>query len=174
VSTPTTSIDRVINSSAGSKVRSAVRTLEILAGAAAVLTLLFWWNTRPRRRVAVAARNAQVHAELTDASRENYATALSGSSVFMDDTGQNPALVGVNGNGDGAAQQGLPLAARLPRALADTNVRAADATSAEHTVDGLASDDASPPDRPNPRPTPRRARAHLRARNVGDAVDPDQ
>ena len=150
-----------------------MRTLEIMAGATALLTLLYWWNTRPRRRVAVAARKEQEHAELTQEAREIYATALTGSSVFMDDTGQNAALVGVNGNGDGAAQQGLPLAARLPRALADTNVRAADATSAEQTVAPLAGDDA-PPDRPNPRPTPRRTRAHLRARNVGDAVDADQ
>lgn len=151
-----------------------MRTLEIVAGATAVLTLLYWWNTRPRRRVAVAARKAEEQAELTQEAREIYATALTGSSVFTDDTGQNPAIVGVNGNGDIAAQQGLPLAARLPRALSDTNVRGADATSAQPTVVPPAGNDAPPPDRPNPRPTPRRARAHLRAPRVGGPIDADQ
>jgi hypothetical protein len=161
----------VINSSAGSKVRSSVRALEIVAAVTAILTALYWWNTRPRRRVAVAAARAQERAELTSDAGEIYASALAGSSVFEVETGQNPAVVSVNnsnGNGDRPAPD-LPLAARLPRALTASGAAASSESTTEPAVEAEPLHDATVHARPNPRPTPRRHRAHLRSHRGVDA-----
>jgi hypothetical protein len=173
VSAPTTSIDKVINSSAGSKVRRSVRTLEIIAVATAILTLLYWWNTRPRRRVAIAARKARERDALTQEAREIYASAVAGASVFEAETGQNPVVVN-NGNGDHPSHDNVPLAARLPRALSGTP-NAADNTSAIEPavatpIEATADARGRPQTRPNPRPSPRRMRAHSRTRG---AIDPN-
>jgi hypothetical protein len=152
-----------------------VRALEIIAGATALLTLLYWWNTRPRRRVAIAARKADDRDALTQEAREIYASAVAGSSVFDTETGQNPALVGVNhGNGSGDhPREDLPLAARLPRALTGAPNSPADAATVDPAV-APAAPVVTPPSeaeqtrtRPNPRPTPRRAQ--MRARRAADS-----
>jgi hypothetical protein len=151
-----------------------VRTLEIIAVVTAILTALYWWNTRPRRRVAIAARRQREHEALTQEAREIYASAVAGSSVFEAETGQNPVVVGANnGNGEHAAPENLPLAARLPRALAG-NANAAPAESTSDPTVGVpvaaaADERSAPPARPNPRPTPRRMRSHSRARRAVDS-----
>ena len=168
----------MINSSAGSKVRSAVRSLEIIAGATAVLTLLYWWNTRPRRRVRLAQIKAQQQEALTQEAREIYATAVAGASVFADVDDQTGELVAANaGRGDVPSREDLPLAARLPRALSGPVAQ----SPAELTASGsLVAEEASKagaqrsPARPNPRPSPRRNRA-MRSRQTvaGDAIVED-
>ena len=178
VSAPTTTIDKVINSSAGSKVRSAVRSLEIIAGATGVLTLLYWWNTRPRRRVRLAQIKAQQQAALTQEAREIYADAVSGASVFADADEPTGELVAANaGRGEAPSREDLPLAARLPRAMSGP---VAQSPAELTTSDPLVVDEPSqsgaerPPARPNPRPSPRRNRA-MRSRQAltGDAIVKD-
>ncbi|MEO5840289.1 MAG: hypothetical protein ABIQ73_08255 [Acidimicrobiales bacterium] len=180
VSAPTTTIDKVINSSAGSKVRSAVRSLEIIAGATAVLTLLYWWNTRPRRRVKVAERKAQQREALTQEAREIYATAVAGTSVFADADAPTGELVVANGSrGDAPSRDDLPLAARLPRAMSGTGAVAQSPAELTEGVPFVAAEPTkgsveAAPRRPNPRPAPRRNRA-MRSRQspTGDAIVKD-
>jgi hypothetical protein len=171
VSTPTTSIDKVINSSAGSKVRSAVRALEIIAGATALLTLLYWWHTRPRRRVQAIARKAEPQSELTpDESREVYAGAVAGSSVFADDdpTGELvPANAGIGdaagaAAGGGLASDNLPLAARLPRAMTATPDQPATELTPTEAPPARPRRGHGAKARPNPRPRPRRTASPAR------------
>ena len=178
VSAPTTTIDKVINSSAGSKVRSTVRSLEIIAGATAVLTLLYWWNTRPRRRVRLAQIKAQQQEALTQESREIYATAVGGASVFADADEQTGELVAANaGRGEVLSREDLPLAARLPRALSGpvaqspAELTASDPLVADEPPTGAAQQS---PARPNPRPSPRRDRT-MRSRHTltDDAIVKD-
>lgn len=177
VSAPTTTIDKVINSSAGSKVRSAVRSLEIIAGATGVLTLLYWWNTRPRRRVRLAQIKAQQQAALTQEAREIYATAVSGASVFADADDPTGELVAANaGRGEAPSREDLPLAARLPRAMSGPVAPSpAELTTSDPLVVVEPPGGAErAPARPNPRPSPRRNRA-MRSRQAltGDAIVKD-
>jgi hypothetical protein len=167
-------VDKVINSSAGSKVRSAVRSLEIIAGATALLTLLYFWNTSPRRRVKVAERKALQEESLTQEAREIYASAVAGSSVFADAGDHTGELVAANG-GEAPSRDDLPLAARLPRAMTGPTAQSpAELTTSEPLVAAEPPKRRAirPPARPNPRPSPRRNRAAAQSRDTlaGDAI----
>jgi hypothetical protein len=165
ISAPTTSIDKVINSSAGANVRSAVRWLEVIAAATAVFTLLYWWHTWPRRRVKLAERKAQQQTELTQEAREVYAAAVAGAgaSVFADEE-HSGELVPANAGASDApptgavARENLPLAARLPRAMTSAfQPTPADLATGEVPAVRQRRGNRSKP-RPNPRPAPRRHR----------------
>jgi hypothetical protein len=157
-----------------------VRSLEIIAGATAVLTLLYWWNTRPRRRVKVAERKALQQEALTQEAREIYATAVAGTSVFADADEPTGELIVANaGRTDAPSRDDLPLAARLPRAMSGpapvapspAELTTSDPLVAVETPQGSVE---PTPSRPNPRPSPRRNRA-MRSRQTptGDAIVKD-
>jgi len=177
VSAPTTTSDKVINSSAGSKVRSAVRWLVILAAATGIITLLYFWHTNPRRRVRVSERKAQVSAALTEEAREidaaAAAAAAGSSSVFADESDQSGELVPANaGVGETPSRDDQPLASLLPRAMSgsitqspvDTIPTDSNAVAPTREADGGRA-------RPNPRPRPRRSRSSgARGAVPGDSI----